>query len=177
VLPACAQSETRIWGARPMAFQYIDFMWIFWCPGAELNHRHRDFQSRALPTELPGLPLNLFDLSPMQARAESCPKGAHLWGVFKVRRASISEHRPSRNALVDAALPRLVLRVYGLWRRRPDRQVGGGVPERRGPCRSLLRHCRWSWRLLLRPRQHAFQGRLQRPANPAPSAALRDRFV
>ena len=26
-----------------------------WCPGAELNHRHRDFQSRALPTELPGL--------------------------------------------------------------------------------------------------------------------------
>jgi hypothetical protein len=26
-----------------------------WCPGEELNHRHRDFQSRALPTELPGL--------------------------------------------------------------------------------------------------------------------------
>ena len=27
-----------------------------WCPGAELNRRHRDFQSRALPTELPGQP-------------------------------------------------------------------------------------------------------------------------
>ena len=26
----------------------------FWCPGAESNHRHRDFQSLALPTELPG---------------------------------------------------------------------------------------------------------------------------
>ena len=26
-----------------------------WCPGAGSNHRHRDFQSRALPTELPGL--------------------------------------------------------------------------------------------------------------------------
>src|SRR5690242_4783823 len=25
-----------------------------WCPGAGSNHRHRDFQSRALPTELPG---------------------------------------------------------------------------------------------------------------------------
>ena len=29
-------------------------LFLFWCPGAELNHRHRDFQSRALPTELPG---------------------------------------------------------------------------------------------------------------------------
>src|SRR4030088_2065234 len=25
-----------------------------WCPGAESNHRHGDFQSPALPTELPG---------------------------------------------------------------------------------------------------------------------------
>ncbi len=25
-----------------------------WCPGAESNHRHTDFQSVALPTELPG---------------------------------------------------------------------------------------------------------------------------
>ena len=24
------------------------------CPGAESNHRHEDFQSSALPTELPG---------------------------------------------------------------------------------------------------------------------------
>ena len=27
---------------------------FFWCPGAESNHRHEDFQSSALPTELPG---------------------------------------------------------------------------------------------------------------------------
>ena len=26
----------------------------FWCPGAESNHRHEDFQSSALPTELSG---------------------------------------------------------------------------------------------------------------------------
>lgn len=25
-----------------------------WCPGTESNRRHRDFQSLALPTELPG---------------------------------------------------------------------------------------------------------------------------
>ena len=29
-------------------------MIIYWCPGTESNCRHRDFQSRALPTELPG---------------------------------------------------------------------------------------------------------------------------
>src|SRR5438876_6568751 len=27
-----------------------------WCPGTELNRRHTDFQSVALPTELPGRP-------------------------------------------------------------------------------------------------------------------------
>src|SRR5262249_6082794 len=29
-----------------------EFRW--WCPGAELNHRHLHFQCSALPTELPG---------------------------------------------------------------------------------------------------------------------------
>jgi hypothetical protein len=31
------------------------FSCFYWCPGTELNRRPRDFQSRALPTELPGL--------------------------------------------------------------------------------------------------------------------------
>ena len=29
---------------------------ILWCPGADLNHRHADFQSAALPLSYPGIP-------------------------------------------------------------------------------------------------------------------------
>ena len=37
------------------SFKRLDILNIFrWCPGAESNHRHEDFQSTALPTELPG---------------------------------------------------------------------------------------------------------------------------
>ena len=39
---------------RPTMAQDAAVGGIKWCPGAELNHRHSDFQSLALPTELPG---------------------------------------------------------------------------------------------------------------------------
>src|SRR5437763_4989196 len=39
----------------------LKFWMKWWCPGAELNHRHTDFQSVALPTELPGLIKDLGD--------------------------------------------------------------------------------------------------------------------
>jgi hypothetical protein len=32
----------------------INAKFCWWCPGAELNHRHLHFQCSALPTELPG---------------------------------------------------------------------------------------------------------------------------
>ena len=35
-----------------------------WCPGAESNHRHTDFQSVALPTELPGRSLAYREAAP-----------------------------------------------------------------------------------------------------------------
>ncbi len=33
---------------------FLRYGGLKWCPGAESNHRHEDFQSSALPTELPG---------------------------------------------------------------------------------------------------------------------------
>jgi hypothetical protein len=48
----------RIWGEVKVAYTLL-YRVTFgkfkrWCPGAESNHRHEDFQSTALPTELPG---------------------------------------------------------------------------------------------------------------------------
>src|SRR5436190_15970806 len=41
-------------GLRELHRPFLSGLVEGWCPGAELNHRHTDFQSVALPTELPG---------------------------------------------------------------------------------------------------------------------------
>ena len=38
----------------------LSHLGFFWWPGTESNRRHKDFQSSALPTELPGLSLKLY---------------------------------------------------------------------------------------------------------------------
>ena len=43
----------RIW--RLKALSPINYLIEKWCPGADLNHRHEDFQSTALPLSYPGL--------------------------------------------------------------------------------------------------------------------------
>src|SRR5579875_3177516 len=61
-----------------------------WCPGAESNHRHADFQSAALPTELPG------------PRSRATPSRA------TPSRATLEPHSPNR--------PRQSTRLFGLRR-------------------------------------------------------------
>ena len=36
------------------SFVSMEIFWFPWCPGADLNHRHEDFQSTALPLSYPG---------------------------------------------------------------------------------------------------------------------------
>ena len=47
-----------------------------WCPGADLNHRHEDFQSTALPLSYPGTGRRNRLGSVGDSRAmEACPEG------------------------------------------------------------------------------------------------------
>jgi hypothetical protein len=52
------------------------------CPGSESNQRHEDFQSSALPTELPGLAFS--EKTVMRAVSETC--GEKILGKRKVSR-------------------------------------------------------------------------------------------
>src|SRR5690554_861248 len=51
----CSTSELR-WRKDPAAVSLLQGLAArnLWWPGADLNRRHHDFQSCALPTELPG---------------------------------------------------------------------------------------------------------------------------
>ena len=50
---ASDEARTRYLHLGKVALYQMSYTRV-WCPGPELNQRHADFQSAALPTELPG---------------------------------------------------------------------------------------------------------------------------
>ena len=50
---AVDEARTRDLHLGKVALYQLSYYRIPWCLGAESNHRHCDFQSHALPTELP----------------------------------------------------------------------------------------------------------------------------
>jgi hypothetical protein len=50
---AVDETRTRDLHLGKVALYQLSYYRLLWCLGAELNHRHCDFQSHALPTELP----------------------------------------------------------------------------------------------------------------------------
>ncbi len=145
-----------------------------WCPGTESNCRHGDFQSPALPAELPGRPGH--DAVPRERSyikaSRSCPVGSSV-------RAPMS---PQNSRFSRRGVTPLRSRPGGRRRRRPDRprrrcsmrhrtsardrhrgsgasrmdesrlqsacrrSGTGGVrfPLRRRACRFGVHHCSWS---------------------------------
>ncbi len=99
-----------------------------WCPGAELNHRHTDFQSVALPTELPG---HQYSIS---TRESSIPELlCSLWAPIgpcayqeaaRVRAYQIGFGNPAHH------LPGIPDRVGDRVLRQVDRPADRTLPER-----------------------------------------------
>ena len=74
--------------------------WKKWCPGPELNQRHCDFQSHALPTELPG------HLSAGRSPGRSRALIGGLSGAGKRRLTALRfNHRPARFLWHRASFP------------------------------------------------------------------------
>jgi hypothetical protein len=141
-----------------------------WCPGAESNHRLCDFQSHALPTELPGhfqpkgpgaavYSQAARPCPPCPASARTSPQEAprrlprHLPRRAKTRSKSLKHCRNGRVSFVGRLHPR---RHYPQSRRNPTAS-GSGRPPGSVPNRKAARQrwtaCRRSgtaWRRLCR---------------------------
>src|SRR5438270_12033568 len=78
-------------GLRELHRPFLSGLVEGWCPGAELNHRHTDFQSVALPTELPGHGGGLIEMGarPVQRIAGSGSRPINAAGLGS-RQSAIS---------------------------------------------------------------------------------------
>src|SRR3954453_18051588 len=78
-----------------------------WCPGAESNHRHCDFQSHALPTELPG------------RRPRAKPTGQRSAGVIEAASRTVqnapSSLEPERRPEPPLDRDAIALRQHARW--------------------------------------------------------------
>ena len=77
--PAKAHNEKRL-------ATFAASLWIPWCRGTELNCRHGDFQSPALPTELPRREVVLFVTTKMLVQI-SLRLGKHFFSFYAFQRA------------------------------------------------------------------------------------------
>src|SRR5258707_2090052 len=91
--------------AAPATTHIISDGWAKWCPGTELNRRHEDFQSSALPTELPGPEGGL------PRRARKIPRGGRAvnagveWFIPAAGGAAPGGRVGGRHAFSDYPLP------------------------------------------------------------------------
>ena len=108
-----------------------------WCPGAESNHRHCDFQSHALPTELPG------------PRSHS-PNGVG-GGCLAHARTRI-KRQPNAGRVFVSRRVRRWRRVLVQFRRRSRNPINPGQPT---PKVNLLTPWRTKWPGSLRRRAPA----------------------
>src|SRR5215218_501359 len=87
-----------------------------WCPGTGSNRRHRDFQSRALPTELPGRADRKLVPPRRSAALVAAIATVHPFGIHRRASNSIAIAEPFKEvaALASGAAKRRVLGRLGL---------------------------------------------------------------
>ena len=78
VIGASDEARTRYLHLGKVALYQMSYTRI-WCPGPESNQRHADFQSAALPTELPGQ-TGCFSKHPMATRKGLEPSTSGVTG-------------------------------------------------------------------------------------------------
>ena len=169
--PLCAPETKLIARSEWIRHNVLSNHRVRWCPGAESNHRHCDFQSHALPTELPGRlapsrrsgwRLIGAGLRLVQRERGTISRGAAL---LRTPSASASRHQ---YAAVETAMHRAA--TYGRSRVHA-RLVVASLPPSRGSPRS--------WRASGRgrpadvaPSSYPALGPAQRTSTPDPWAGL-----